>query len=155
MSTQRVSFLTVFQEIAQSQPSAGEGRAQIVRGDRAPHVKAAERVLGSMAPQEQEDRELDRRRLLGAPARVRRTERHPASEDSGTPPHWAFDSWPFPLASLWTSLGAMALCYPLRSLIATLAAMSVGVWAGMVLDHWLRAHPSAGWRWMRTMLGVG
>jgi hypothetical protein len=69
-------------------------------------------------------------------------------------PRWAYDDWPLPFASFWTSLLLMALCSPARALLLTLAAMVVGAWLGLCLDRWLRRHPRVGGRRVRFMLGV-
>ncbi|HVE81715.1 MAG TPA: hypothetical protein VND93_02660, partial [Myxococcales bacterium] len=137
MSPERVSFQAVFQEIAQSHAPAGEPRAQSVRGGQGPRINGTERVPETLAPQEREERELEPHRPPRALVRPRPAVK-PAEPEEGRPPHWAFDSWPFPFASFWTSMAAMALCYPLRSLLVTLAAMGPGIWAGVALDRWLR-----------------
>src|SRR4051794_37345303 len=56
---------------------------------------------------------------------------------------WAYDEWPFPFASFWTSMLAMALAYPAHRLLVSLVLMTAGLWAGISLDRWLRAHPLA------------
>ena len=67
---------------------------------------------------------------------------------------WAFAEWPFPFASFWTSMAGMGLAYPAHHLLATLALGAAGVWAGVRLDKWLRAHPLAGGERVRRLLGV-
>src|SRR4051812_2826488 len=71
---------------------------------------------------------------------------------SGRPPRWAYDDWPLPFASFWTSLLLMALCYPARSLLLTLPAMLFGCWLGLRFDRWLRRHPRLGGRRVRFLL---
>jgi len=69
-------------------------------------------------------------------------------------PGWSSDDFPFPFACFWTSLLAMAIGYPAHSLLVTLAMLAVGVWTGVRLDRWMRAHPLAGGHRVRQVLGV-
>lgn len=126
MATDPLSFSAKLQEIAHVPPAAPPRGAQPMRAAR---------------------EDLD---VYGLPER-------PAPRRRPPPPErypWSYDEWPFPFASFWTSLLAMALVYPAAHLTLTLAALGVGLWAGVRLDRWLRRHPGVGTRPVRFLLGV-
>jgi len=74
---------------------------------------------------------------------------------AGREAKWDGEAWPFPLASFWTTLLVVALCSLARLPLLTLGAAAFGSWLGVMLDRWLRRHPSTGGRRLRWILGVG
>lgn len=69
-------------------------------------------------------------------------------------PNWSFEDFPFPFACFWTCLLTLGVGYPAHSLLVSLGMLVVGLWLGVRLDRWMRAHPSVGGRRMRKVLGV-